>query len=112
MKAEKSILTPAEVCAILKACGEAQVRVLKFANLYVQFDKKVEPARTAVAEAPAPTTEAEISETNQKIHEDALAQDEQAVRQDQLDQMWIENPLEAERILLAGELEDGDTEDE
>lgn len=109
MTVEKSFLTPADVCAIIKACGEAQVRVLKFAGLYVRFDKTVE---NAVVAASPPVPEAEISETTQKIHEEALAQDEVRLKQDQLDQMWIENPQEAERLLLAGELEDEEADED
>lgn len=108
MRPMDNILTPADVCAILKACGDSQVRVLKFANLYVQFETKAQNATEPFTAGP----DTEISETNKIIERESLAQDEQAVRQDQLDQMWIENPLEAERILLAGELQDGEPEEE
>ena len=108
---EKRILTSDEVCAIIKACNDARVAVLKFGDLEIQFHQKVEPL--AFEHGPQgwqrlqPTQpEAEISEQQQQLHEKSFDADEIRVKQDQLDQMLIEDPHEFEKLMAQNELED------
>lgn len=100
------------MCAIIKACTEARVAVLKFGPLEVQFHQQVEPL--AFANGPQgwqrvqPTQpEAEISdEQRQQMEEEALDRDEIRLKEDQLDQMLIEDPAEFEKLVAQNELED------
>lgn len=99
-------LTAVEVCAILKACGEAQVRELKLGNLHVTFRR---PASGGVrAEAPPPPADTEISAAN-PITTDRRDTVERNIlkKEEELSQLMIENPAEYERALLEGELEEG-----
>lgn len=61
------------------------------------------PVSVQPAQAPHPDTE--ISAIQTQTETEALLSDELAIRQEQLVQMFIENPLEAEKLLLSGEAE-------
>ncbi len=108
--AQKIALTPEQVCAIIKSCGESHVRVLKFAGLYVQFERSA--VAPAVAEIVSPPPATEMAETPNPIEEEkALLQKELAVRDDQLAYVMVENPVLAEQLLMDGDLaEDDDAE--
>jgi hypothetical protein len=110
-------LTPGDVCAIIKACGESQVRVLKFAGLHLEFEPKGS-AEQAISVVPAertpePPAEAPAETQLQAEAERSLVQDELAYREDEIAQMLIENPMRAEQLLTDGGLEaDGSDDDE
>lgn len=108
--AEKSALSPEQVCAIIKACGESQVRVLKFAGLYVEFERT--PLTPVVAEEVLPPPATEMAESQLKIEEGrGILQRELQIRDDQVAQMMIENPVLAEQLLMDGDLADDDDTD-
>jgi hypothetical protein len=78
--------------------------MLKYRGLHVEFGP-------LAGSAPAPGTvrapEAAISERqHNEITENTLAIEEIRLREEQLAQMLIENPLEAEKLLMAGETEE------
>jgi hypothetical protein len=105
----KSSLSAEEVCRILAQCARARVRVLQFADLYVRFDDlpgEIQvrgPENVKLPQVQHPDTE--ISAIQTQTEKQAILQDEIAIRQEQLTQMFIENPLEAEKMLLSGEAE-------
>jgi hypothetical protein len=109
--ADERILSSNDVCLILKACGESGVRVLKFADLYIQFGKTKQEtlAESQETASAALAPEAAISEIQIKEATKALEREELAYKQDLIAQMRIEDPVMAEKLLLAGELEDDDT---
>jgi hypothetical protein len=116
----KSPLTPAQVCAIIKACRDAQVTELQLGDLYVRFGPQAKPGDQMEAPAAIPANVAQAAPTPQKkpgpespeAHEEAtkaLVQEELNFREEQLALMWIEDPLAAQELILKGELEiDGD----
>lgn len=50
-------LSAQEICAILKAASEAQVRVLKFGGLFLRFEPKMTELAAPQVEAPRPQAE-------------------------------------------------------
>ncbi len=119
---KKSLLTFSQVCSILKACGESRVAELKFGDLHVTFHPPVKEGPEAQQYFPTTPTppEAEISDQQrEQLEKHALAEDERRVKEEQLQQMLIEDPAGYERLLAEGELEqdeetgtvDGETDD-
>lgn len=115
---QNNLLTSDEVCSILKACAESKVRELKFGGLYVSFGPQaleeqihimLPPAASEpVAPTSAPPPVAEMTEAQHTIQtSESLAQAEIEAKEDQLALLAIENPVEFERQLMNGELEDG-----
>lgn len=84
-----------ELCDILKACGEAKVHKIRLGSLYLEFG----PDSSQVK--PPPATEIVAQEKR------SLLQDEQKVKQDQLENMLLEDPEGYEELLLGGDLVDG-----
>lgn len=110
----KISLKSEEVCAIIRACGESGVRVLKFAELYVQFGPKAEPERQspdprvmdkAKSEEPS-STDTEMSATAIQIDQETLAKLEDQAKRERVQRLMLENPGEYERLLSSGDLED------
>lgn len=115
---EKNYLTAEEVCSILKVCGEVRVAKLEFRDLRVEFSpttglaspdgsapvdyRVVTPADMVLS----PLPEAEISELQKKVAEKSFVQDEIATREDQIAELLVTDPLAAERLLMAGKLEE------
>lgn len=99
--AEKQ-LSVEEICSIIEACRNAGVTSMKCGPLELSFGKQTE----SPSEKPAVT---EITDDqHEKSNEDALVQEELRTRQDQIDQMLIENPSLAEELVAQGDLEDDD----
>ncbi len=104
-------LSSSEVCLILKECANAGVLELKFGTLSVSFGKSpkgqdiLEPREHVVAPKPA----AEMVEVNHKQQtKESLAQMECELREDQIAELLITDPLEAERLIAEGDLEEDD----
>lgn len=98
-------IDPSEICAMIKACGEAKVSVLKYGDLYLCLGE-----RAPVVKKPAtPVPDTEISVTQKNIERESFLKDEQQLRQDRIAQALIEDPLEAERLLMSGEFVDDPT---
>jgi hypothetical protein len=112
----KILLSSDEVCGIIEACGKARASELKFAGLYLRFDRSVETAGPygldQVDRVTSSPPEAEISEIQKTQAADSLVQDEILHKRERLSEMLITDPVEAERLLMQGELEDdGDSDD-
>ena len=117
-----TVLNAKEICALIRACGEAGVSELEFDQLRLKFH---EPAQTGpvwtMTYPTAQTDSADPGTTKRKRkskqgepvffeeqQEFPFIQDELNVREDQLELMRIENPAEYERLLAQGELEDAE----
>ena len=101
---EKNLLTAAEVCSIVKVCGEAKVAELQFGPLIVRFGTQAPEKCEKVG--PSTAVAAEIAETQNKIAKQSLVDAEIETREDQLAELWITNPTLAEELVLKGELEE------
>ncbi len=122
---QENSLTSEQVCLIIEASGKAKVAKLEFRDLYLEFGQ--------VAQLPTPevvhmnsfvgqsvntahpsTPAAEMADIQTKIAQESLEQDEISVRQDRLMQMLIENPHEAEKMIMSEGFneDDGSEEDE
>jgi hypothetical protein len=124
---DQKTLSTDDICAILKAASDAQVRVLKYGGLYLEFGRKADSAE-ASAEAPAPRVigqragqplvvapkveygtisvpATEIAEIQKQQAAQARAEDEILAREAQMEEALIEDPALFEQLLEAGELE-------
>lgn len=117
MGSEKKLSSSA-IERIIKTCGEVGVSELKFGDLHVRFDKPVNRAqedrdfRSEVSETPFSQPDTEISAIQEQAYKESLERDEVALREEQLSQMFIEDPAQAERLLLDGKLsEEADEHD-
>ena len=102
-------LSAEEVCSILKACGEAQVSVLKFRNLYVKFGGPAEHQKNDLATVSPIIPETEISEQASNVSTEALLKEARLTKEERLALLQIEDPHEYEKLLFSGELEDDKT---
>lgn len=80
---------------ILETCGEFKVSKLSIGDLHLEF------SQSERVQAPPPATEIAAQERM------AVLQDEQKIKQDQLENMLLEDPEQYEELLLRGELVDG-----
>lgn len=115
----KNGLNPDGIALIIKACEQAQVRVLKYAGLYIEFGRpaktpQVEQVsesealpqdRVAAAHIPHPTV-AEITDTQKRESERSLLKEELDLKDDQLAEMWITDPHAAEQLVINDQLEE------
>lgn len=106
-------LSTVDVCAIIKACGEAGVRRLSFDGLRLSLEKPSSDPRPptpnpweigpgpslATPSVPTPT-----APEHSEIEKDTLEADELAIREAQMAELWITNPLRAEELISSGEL--------
>jgi hypothetical protein len=103
-----SDLPPASVCEIILACGKAGVRILKYGNLYLALG----PAPEKVEQYPLAIPGAPLIPDHAKQNADTLLRDEDEIRAEQLRMLMIENPMEYERQLRDGELNDEPSADD
>jgi hypothetical protein len=97
-------LSGQELCAIIEACGKAGVRIVKLPGIYLVLGPRpASPASLAVAREAGPDHRAQNNE--------ALALDELAVKEERMRMLMIEDPLEYERLLKDGELDESDADD-
>lgn len=108
----KRALSSQEICHIIELCAKVGVRELRFHGLYVVFGTQFKNSDlTRPAAAHQSQSDTEISESqHEKQSQAALEADEISLREDRLAQMFIENPLQAEKLLMNGELELDDEE--
>ena len=104
-KAVKMVLNSDDVCSIIETSAKNGVSELQFGELLLKFGATHIPAQS---QAPH---EEEISEGKLKEEEvKYLAQREQELKNDEMDQMLIENPSRFEELLEQGEFDvDGAT---
>lgn len=94
-----------DICALIKICGESKVKELKFGDLHVVF------APEALGQANQVLAQSTKVFSGQVVSDEAEAfqQDEVKIKDLKLEMALIENPAEYEQMVLAGELEDGET---
>jgi hypothetical protein len=104
-------LTASEICKIIKSGKECGVSTVVVRDTYVRIEFGV------AAQAPEPTPTAQPSKV--EIEEQLPLSDIQYSRdskeleeEDELAELAIEDPVEYERRLAAGELEDGKEEND
>jgi hypothetical protein len=117
----KTTLSPRDLCSILKACGDARVTLLQLGDLHVEFAGPASPApvveirtdtldskslRKFMNQASQPISPPGLAETQARIAEEALVDDELALREQQIAELHLTNPLLAEQLITQGELED------
>lgn len=103
-------MTADSIQRIIESCAQANVREIDLPGLRLEFGErgpaKTPPAPPKSQESTRPTEGALSEEEHAKQNQEALELDEARLKQDRLELMWIENPLEAERLLANGDLED------
>jgi hypothetical protein len=125
MKASnQKTLSTDDICAILKAAKESGARVLKYGGLYIEFGSRTgvpeeetgpriigsrdgRPVRVAPGPSPSDLTipAAEIAEIQRQKQTQARERDELQIREAQMEEALIEDPVLFEQLLQAGELE-------
>lgn len=91
-----------EVCAIIKECGKAGVREFSLNGMKISLGGEYaayqtpEPIYTAIPEAIREAANAQTKQAN--------AEEEQLIKQDELDQMLIEDPIAYEEAIRRGDL--------
>lgn len=107
---QKRGLSAEDVCRIIEASSKARVGKLKFADLELSFDKPVEQVVSELTRTSP--SEAEISENQKKISRTSLAQMEAEVRQRQIEDLLITDPLQAEKLLQDAATDEAVDEDD
>jgi hypothetical protein len=103
------VLKAEEVCSILKVCAEAGVNEITFRDLNVRFGPPAETRRPEQdAESASPSSsETVLSEIAAKIDQETIEEQEIRIREQQLDELRITDPLAYEKLVISGELVDG-----
>lgn len=89
-------LNISEICGLIKACSEAEVKEITFGDLHISFASKA---------IEAPTEQAIAGTETPKNIEQEIEYQELAVKEDQLAHMLAEDPAGYERLRIAGELD-------
>lgn len=118
MSQPKNGLKADEISQIIKACEQAHVLLLKYEGLHIEFgrpaetpqveqvsDSEVPQDRVAAAHTPHPTV-AEITDIQKRESEKSLLKQELDLKDDQLADMWIEDPYSAEQLEINAQLEE------
>lgn len=103
---------------IIKACAEHGVSVIKFGDLRIWFGPQAnQPAQPLSPAAPVRTAHSNITpvaEMTDMQHDqqtkDALENEELELRQQQIAELMVTDPLKAEELIERGELQDADDE--
>lgn len=85
----------AEICSIVKVCGESGVQMFTLGKLKVTFKGPIHPSEAELNISPEQqeAVVVEVTERDELAHKEAL-----------LAQMEIEDPVEFERLMTAGDL--------
>jgi hypothetical protein len=94
-------LSPKNISIILRECRKAGVSELRVGSLHVVFgghtdNKKFNPTKSDKV----------VSEKQKEIEKKAILADEIELREQQIADMFTEDPLQAEEMIAAGELKD------
>ena len=93
-----------EVCSIIEMCGKSGVREFRLGKLEIHYGpvaREVDQSPIVVPDGLARATESQARES--------LEKDEIAYKQNELDQMVIEDPARFEELLKSGDLRDEET---
>lgn len=100
-------MTHREICAILKACVNSNIKELCIGDLKLSFFGPND-GQPYAATIPQPIRDPESLKSKiRQVEEATFERFESKIKDDELDQLLIEDPALYERLLTAGELEDG-----
>lgn len=99
----ESKLTAKEACLILKAAKDAGARTISFRGLIVHFGVAAPSWPERPVHAPIPKAVASVDPA-----EKYLDKMEMQVKEQQLDELLIEDPLALEELIVQDELRDAD----
>lgn len=105
----KSLPSTKEICQILRYCVRSNVKELRLGELIVSF---FDPAGPKAEIMPQVVQDPESLSKMNNVDRSTLETLEYRLKQDQLEQMAIEDPVEYEKLQLSGDLEDRDAEPE
>lgn len=105
-KSDKSLLKFKELCILIELGDRHNLSKLKFGEVEIDFGKPAKSAEKALIPSPTPT--AEEMAAIQIESKQQLVSDELATRDDQIEQMLIEDPSKAEEMIADGELDADD----
>lgn len=111
---DKSVLTAEDICRIMEVSAKAKVSSISYGDLRIVFGEEVKTDASGPSKIlePTPPTEATLSEIgHDKLNKDSLEKEEIKTREDQLDLMFVENPLAAEELLASGDAVEEDLDD-
>ncbi len=96
---EKNTLSAESIVDLIKISAASGLTSLKFGDLQLEFGpKKIPDASTASR------TEIPDEKAIAQLSKEALEDQELALRQEQIDNMLVEDPLRAEELIAQGEL--------
>lgn len=95
-------LNPQDICRILQACAKTKVKEFKLGDFSVSFEEK-----PGIKPVESPTL---ITGSAESVEQESIARDEVDIRERQMAEMLIEDPLMYEKLLEQGELEDAKQE--
>jgi hypothetical protein len=97
---DKKELSVKDLSELIKISAKSGVSELKFGTLELRFGKPTEKAESKLSVK-------EITEEEHKnLTDEALEQDSIRLKKDQIDMLMVENPSEAERLLLNEDLDE------
>lgn len=106
------VLSTEQVVTILKASARCRVSVLKFRDLYVKFDSQVGQGRPLPGTLQQHAFTSPVAEMTDIQHQQsdlaALEQSELELREQELEELKITNPVRYEELVNEGELEEND----
>lgn len=107
-------LSTEQVIQIMEASARCGVLILKFQGLYFQFGKKTEPVPAPpggpTEHAPKNLVAEMTNNQHQKLAAAALEQSELELREEQLEELKITNPVLYEELVNQGELDEDDAD--
>ena len=103
-----------DICGLIEVCGRSGVASMKWGDLELTFQTELKEQHLTQQAWPVPisplSADTEISEAKHKNYDDfqrtRLESDEQRLREDQLAEMLLTDPVQYEELLASGELED------
>lgn len=109
-------MTGEEIQVIIAQSAASNVRLLEIGGLRIEFGG-TEPAKPGVAtliasQTISPTVAALTEKQHAKQTEESIKDDEARVKQERLNLMAIEDPLEYERLIMNGELREATDDDD
>lgn len=102
----KASLTAAKACLIIEASARAGVTLLQLGDLYVEFtQKREEPMRTPSPwSADAISTAAMVVPLQEAEENRSTEMDELRLREEQIEELLLTDPLAAEEMIRTGDL--------
>jgi hypothetical protein len=109
---KKNVFSVPEACSIIEACAKNGVSFVKFGDLCVRFKDtaNIKSEDPSLAQ-PTPSAE-EIAALQKSLADASFLEDEIDLRAQQIADLIIEDPGQAEQMIMDGELEDADELDD